>query len=155
MRGDLNCDGVVDGLDLADFSSDFGTTGCGTCDDVIARIDELETRIAQLESLLQHFTRIGNVIYIEGANLNIRSGSGETSGTVNGYGNLIVGYNEEWGSSNDRSGSHNIVVGEGHEYSKYGGLVVGFANTISGGYASVSGGNGNTASGPYSSVSGG
>ena len=33
-EGDINCSGGVDGTDLAMFAEDFGTTGCGTCDDV-------------------------------------------------------------------------------------------------------------------------
>jgi hypothetical protein len=70
-------------------------------------------------------------------------------------GNLIVGYNEFRGVGDDRSGSHNIVVGQQHNYSSIGGLVAGFGNTISGPYASVSGGSINTATGPAASVGGG
>ncbi len=54
-----------------------------------------------------------------------------------------------------RSGSHNLIIGEFHSFSSFGGLVVNFANTISGPYASVSGGNANTASGGAASVLGG
>ena len=68
---------------------------------------------------------------------------------------LIVGYNEPSGSSSQRTGSHNVVVGPWHTYTSYGGLVVGESNTIFGPYASVSGGRGNTASGEGSTVSGG
>ena len=48
----MNCDGDIDGADLALLAADFGTTGCGTCDDVIARIEALENRIALLEFLV-------------------------------------------------------------------------------------------------------
>ena len=48
--GDTNCDGVVDGLDLAALAADFGTTGCGTCEDVIDLIEALESRIESLEN---------------------------------------------------------------------------------------------------------
>jgi hypothetical protein len=155
-EGDINCNGTVDGSDVALFAADFGTTGCGNCDDVIARIDELENRIAQLEALLLNITRNENDIYIDGANLHIRSGSGYTADTVNGLGNLIVGYNEQrGGGEDDRSGSHNIVVGRSNNFSSYGGLVVGYRSEISGNYASVSGGTHNTADGYGSSVSGG
>ena len=154
-EGDITCNGTVDGSDLAMFAADFGTTGCGTCDDVVARIEDLEDKIAQLETLLQHFTRSGNDIYIDGANLHIRSGSGETNGAVNGLGNLLVGYNEQRSSGNIRTGSHNVIIGEQHNYSSYGGLVTGVTNTLSGVYSSVTGGVGNIASGAYSSVSGG
>ena len=60
-EGDINCSGTVDGSDLALFAADFGTTGCGTCDDVITRLDELEARIEYLE--LYHpdrFTDMGD-----------------------------------------------------------------------------------------------
>ena len=154
--GDTNCDGVVDGSDLANLAGDFGTTDCGTCDDVTARIADLEQKVALLQDLLQHFTRDGDDIYIDGANLHIRSGSGQTYGPVNGLGNLIVGYNELRGtSSDDRTGSHNIVVGRKNSYSSYGGLVTGYNNSITGYYAAVTGGTLNEASGNYASVSGG
>ena len=34
----MNCDGVVDGVDLADFAARFGTTGCGTCNEIEDKI---------------------------------------------------------------------------------------------------------------------
>ena len=43
-EGDITCNGTVDGSDLAIFATNFGTTGCGTCDDVVARIEELEDK---------------------------------------------------------------------------------------------------------------
>jgi hypothetical protein len=49
-EGDTNCDGVVDGLDLAALAADFGTTGCGTCENVLDLIQALESRIAALEN---------------------------------------------------------------------------------------------------------
>ena len=49
-------------------------------------------------------------------NVHVQSGEGATwgtgsysSGTVNGLGNLIVGYNED--SGNTKTGSHNVVIG--------------------------------------------
>ena len=93
-------------------------------------------------------------------NVQIVSGSGTTFGTVNGTGNLIIGYNEPPptlpdGSGVDRTGSHMLVIGERNNYSSYGGMVVGYFNTASGIFASVSGGTNNTASGSHASVSGG
>ena len=154
--GDVNCDGVVDGLDVSILAADFGTTGCGNCDNVIARVEELEEKVAVLEDLLLHFRRDENDIFIEGANLHIRNTdeNGSTN-TINGLGNLIVGYNELRGTGDDRNGSHNVVIGTKHNYSAYGGLVVGQNNEISGNYASVSGGHDSIASGTWSSVSGG
>ena len=54
-----------------------------------------------------------------------------------------------------RTGSNNLVVGDEHEFTSYGGLVAGLANTITGTNASVPGGAFNTASGHASSISGG
>gem|GEM_PF-3917432 len=119
-------------------------------------VDALEARVAKLESILSGVTRSGNNIYIDGANLNIRDGSGTTDGPVNGTGNLIIGYNEVRGHGFDhKTGSHNLIIGSRNNYRSYGGLVTGFNNEISGAYASVSGGWDNTAGSDYSSVSGG
>jgi hypothetical protein len=121
-------------------------------------IDALEARIAALETLLSHFSRNGDDITISGANLHINNGTGSTDSAVNGKGNLIIGYNESretFGEDDDRTGSHNLVIGAYQNYSSYGGLVAGFWNTISGSWASVSGGYHNEANGDYSSISGG
>ncbi len=115
----------------------------------------LEARIASLEALFAGISRDGNDITLSGANFHIVSGSGTTDGAVNGLGNLIVGYNELRGEEDDRTGSHNIVVGMENNYSSFGGLVAGRMNTISADYASVGGGWGNVASAFYSNVSGG
>ena len=63
-EGDVNCSGGVDGSDLAAFAADYGTAGCGNCDDVASEIDDLKSRIAQLEALLAGVTRSvdGNTI---------------------------------------------------------------------------------------------
>ncbi len=119
-----------------------------------AHIDALEARIAQLEALLANVSKDADDIVFSGVNVCIINGTGSTENT-NGLGNLIVGYNELRGGGDDRSGSHNIVVGKEHNYSSYGGLVGGIHNTVSGVYAAVSGGRSNTASGDYASVSGG
>ena len=84
---------------------------------------------------------------ITGANLQIVNGAG-TTGTTNGTGNLIVGYNE-LGNPNgdDRTGSHNIAFGEANSFSSFGGLVGPKDSTISAPFASVSGGRDNIARG--------
>jgi hypothetical protein len=127
----------------------------------------LAQRVAALEELLKHFSREGKEIFITGANLHLVNGLGRTNcGTEeepipdcpNGLGNLIVGYNEsrpEAFGEDIRTGSHNVVVGQRHNFSHFGGLVVGDLNTISGDFAVVSGGDTNTASGVFSAVSGG
>ena len=82
-------------------------------------------------------------VYFEGCNVHVQNGTGSTS-TKNGLGNLIIGYNEETNRVNDRSGSHNLIVGPGHTYSAVGGLVAGYQNSVMCWYSSVSGGAYNT-----------
>jgi hypothetical protein len=100
-------------------------------------------------------------VIFEGANVHVRSGSGATDdgGTPTGLGNLVIGYDEAPQiprlPSPDRAGSHNLIVGPGHEYTSYGGLVAGTENAVSGAGASVTGGIFNLASGVAASISGG
>ena len=115
----------------------------------------LAQRVADLEYKLEYVSGRPNEVVITGANLRIVNGLGSTD-TTNGLGNLIVGYNEERGGGQDnRTGSHDVVIGSQHNFSSFGGLIVGTRNEISGRFASVSGGEDNTASGDFSSVSGG
>jgi hypothetical protein len=100
-------------------------------------IEALKARIAILEAKLVYMSiESGTVnglsgphVIFTGANVHIRSGSDSTddNGALKGLGNLIVGYNEERSSINDRTGSHNIVVGAKNNFSSYGGLVVGYS----------------------------
>ena len=113
-----------------------------------------------------------------GVDVQIVNGTGTTDGATNGVGNLIVGYNtnttdppicslgefdeqsacESGGGSWEsvhKSGSHNVVVGDWHNYSRHSGLVVGFDNNITGKMSSVTAGRENTARGEVSTVSGG
>jgi hypothetical protein len=115
----------------------------------------LEARLAALKAKLQHITVVGDDIFIDGANLHIRNATGSTAGNVNGLGNLVIGYNEDTGPANTRTGSHNLIVGIEHTYSSFGGLVIGHTNTIGGPFASVSGGRNNRSTGFATSVSGG
>ena len=95
-------------------------------------------------------------IYFDGCNVHVRSGEGSTGATTNGKGNLIIGYNEPRDSSIDsRGGSHNLVIGDGHGYTSYGGIVTGWKNRISNKYSAVVGGAGNEATGEFSAVTGG
>ena len=138
-------------------------------------LESLQAEIKKLKALLAGVSRDGNEIFMDGVNLNIRNGLGATNGnpensassfldhtTVNGLGNLVVGYNEEIQPYNgdgtpesNKSGSHNIVVGYGNNYSSFGGIVMGQNNIISNSYSSVTGGQRNIASNIFSSVSGG
>jgi hypothetical protein len=132
---------------------------------------DLPARVAVLEQKLQHLTSRTDAeghaeVVIAGANVRIVNGRDSSDCTdedgapmpncPNGLGNLIVGYNERRGGEEDvRTGSHNVVVGRGHNFSRFGGLVVGDTNQISGDFAVVSGGSFNTASGDFAVVNGG
>jgi len=100
-------------------------------------------------------------------------------GPVNGLGNLVIGYNEAPGfgelacsdgqfddavacvgagetwAREQRTGSHNLVIGVAQFYSSHGGLLAGERNIVNRAWSSVSGGRQNFASGTWSSVSGG
>jgi len=108
-----------------------------------------------LEALDDGTGHLVPTIQVNGANLGIVNGMGST-GTSNGTGNLVVGYNE-FGNplGDDRTGSHNIAFGQGNSFSSVGGMVGPKDNTISGPWASVSGGSRNLASGAHASVSAG
>ena len=154
---------VTDGKITGPISSAKIQQGTSTVDAVITaltnQVAALTSEVNALKTKLVNVTTSpdGHDIFITGANLHVRSGSGATDGLINGLGNIIIGYNELRLPSavNDRTGSHNLIVGKRHNFSSFGGMVVGFFNTISGQYASVSGGASNTASGTNSSVSGG
>jgi hypothetical protein len=128
--------------------------------DLIAMIESLQAQVAVLTAYIRVEDQpinglAGPHVIVEGANLIVQNGSGKTY-LANGLGNLVMGYNEaEDADIGKRDGSHNVIVGSEHEYTSYGGLVVGWQNKILGNFATVSGGTNNTASGDRSSVSGG
>jgi len=134
------------------------------------------TRVVTLETKTQYMSvdTTAKSVTFSGCNLLVNNGLGATNGnpanplsidttnttTVNGLGNLIVGYNESrdslnFGGPDNRTGSHNLIVGYAINYSSFGGIGAGTFNTISGPLASITGGYLNTASGAASSVSGG
>lgn len=135
------------------------------------RVQQLEAQVTILQEKLAAvtFDATAKELVLTGANLRIVNGLGSTDCTEdngdpipncpNRLGNLIVGYNEKRDPSaippNMRTGSHNVVVGRALNFSRFGGIVVGEFNDISGDFASVSGGSLNRASGPDSWVSGG
>jgi hypothetical protein len=102
-------------------------------------------------------------IIFSGGNLHVRSGSGGTQDAT-GLGNLVVGYDEDSTScvaidaatiDANRTGSHNLIIGDCHEFTGPAGFVAGHQNKTTAEYASVSGGSSNTASAAFASVSGG
>jgi len=126
----------------------------------------------------------GPHVILTGVNLHIRNGQpvqydhstptfDTASYLANGRGNLIVGYDDDLAHpevTGARTGSHNVIVGDGHRFEASGVFLAGFYNyaganaaAVGGGYAnfavnfaaSISGGYSNWAFGQVSSVSGG
>ena len=133
-----------------------------------AKEEVVEEVVVEEEPKLEDYLRIemnpinglpGPHIIIEGANLHVRSGSGATDdlgGVLYGLGNVVIGYNEyDPTQLRARTGSHNLIVGNGHGYTSFGGFLAGFANEVNRPNSSVSGGTGNQANGWASSISGG
>jgi hypothetical protein len=96
---------------------------------------------------------VGGKPTVEFSAVNVQIVNGSSSETtVNGSGNLILGYDEKPGP---QSGSHNLLLGGSNSYSSYGGLVGGTGNSISNPFASILGGTLNVASGNTSTILGG
>ena len=97
-------------------------------------------------------------IQVSGANLQVVNGEGKTA-SANGEGNLVIGYDENPGTKRGKpglqTGSHDLILGEEQEFTTYGGILAGYWNTITGPFASVTGGASNSATGQWASISGG
>jgi len=113
------------------------------------------SRLAALEAKLASLSVSGTTVRFTGVNLQVVDGRGTTYGTPNGTGNLIIGYNVARDLGSSKIGSHNLVIGDLHNYTETGGLIAGYSNATTAIAASVSGGLFSTASGANSSVSGG
>lgn len=171
----------ADVADLLDITS--GWIGSGmTLDEIIVAVVEpllepfaLDANLTEVEELMAYVdvNPALNAVRFVGANVFVQNGSVEEgscfpsaddvvppdvycSDTTNGTGNLIVGYNEKGaGHSNDRDGSHNIVVGWGHEYRSFSGFVQGSDNQLAAARSAVLGGSGNVVGSPGSVIVGG
>lgn len=148
----------------------------GDSEGLAGRVAQLEAQVELLLSLvhenpdpdgiLESFSKSGSSIFLDDADLHISGGNLhvvnglEDTATVNGLGNIIIGYNEERDSDhptpvNDRSGSHMLVVGARQNYASHGGIIVGASNATTGPFASVIGGYYNEALASYSAILGG
>jgi hypothetical protein len=134
------------------------------CNKLQDTINKLEGAVSDLLTRLTCISRregaingvSGPHLLITGCNVHVRSGSGATEDATN-LGNLIIGYNEPRNNTDttNRTGSHTLIVGPFHQFTASGGLLAGWGNTVTGRFASVSGGERNTASSFGASVSGG
>lgn len=98
-------------------------------------------------------------LIFRGCNVVVQNGTGSTI-TQNGYGNLIIGYNEyitynPQDGTNNRNGSHNLIIGPEHSYTSVGGFVAGHGNLLLAPHSSILGGNKNRTTGPFTTVAGG
>jgi hypothetical protein len=99
-------------------------------------------------------------VQFSGCNVQIVNGEAKTA-SANGEGNLVIGYDEPHVQNPQRpkppaqTGSHNLILGEEQEFTSYGGIVAGLANSITAPFASATGGLRNNASGELSAVTGG
>jgi hypothetical protein len=110
-----------------------------------------------LNKILPHITYLESgvdgkpTIQFSGVNVQVVNGERRTE-TTNGEGNLVIGYDENPGT---QTGSHNLILGRSQTFTSFGGIVAGAADSITGEFATVSGGEHNIASGLVASVSGG
>jgi len=118
-----------------------------------AQLDDLETRVTEADSLMQYISidARGDVVFTD-TNILVTNGAGDTA-APNGKGNLFVGYNAYDGE--DRSGSHNIVVGDHNAVTGTSGLIVGSHHLLSGHGSAIIGGDLNTVHGDGSVTIGG
>lgn len=135
--------------DLSGLSTEFAQLS--------TRVDALETTSssrAPLDDLVPFVSVSGTDIVVSGANLKVQNGQGTTE-TTNGTGNIIIGYNGLRAEGNDRTGSHNLIIGDMQNFTSYGGLVAGKENSIQAPYATIAGGEGNTVRSSSGAILGG
>jgi hypothetical protein len=116
-------------------------------------------QVEELKALLPHIRWITSgvggkpTVQFSGVNVQIVNGEGKTA-SVNGAGNLVIGYDEN-AAKHAQTGSHDLILGEEQTFSSYAGIDAGFENTISAAFASITGGGENSAIFREASVTGG
>ena len=114
-----------------------------------------------LNGLMQYVSVDSNNhnITVGGANLQVTNGTtgsmAYSGHTVNGLGNIILGFNESSMPPNPavtRTGSHNLVIGTGNEYTSHHCIVGGWNSKVTHTRSSVISGYMNEASGPSTCV---
>lgn len=105
MAGDSNLQLQIDGLSAVD-------------------VTVLENRVADVEETLLCVTYdvAKNDLIFVGCNVHVRDGSGSTQSTT-GLGNLIIGYNADSTTLFNRTGSHNLIIGDDQAYPGIGQLL--------------------------------
>lgn len=104
----------------------------------------VESRVTDLEEKTQYMSVEGQTTVFSNTNVQILNGSGLT-GSENGLGNLILGYNEQdqflqcYGEDPVRTGSHCLIVGSNNSYSGVGSTVLGHLSGVHGDYSTAIG----------------
>lgn len=90
-----------------------------------AGVQSLVTQDNVMKSRLQNILINVNTIQVTGANLQITNSDFATA-NPNGLGNLFIGHNLWSGSGTpQRSGSHNLVIGNDNQYTSWNSLLIG------------------------------
>ena len=113
------------------------------------RVSRLEHQVSRLDDAVHGLSDLSKIVEITpegdlaliGVNLRLQSGLGLTH-LGNGRGNIILGYGSP---TPDSTGSHNLIIGDGHTVNSHSGIVTGRDNTIAGPHAVALGGVGCTA----------
>lgn len=122
-------------------------------------ITDLQAQVAALENesvpgLSDHLSFVDstNSFVLEGVNFQVTRGSAGSSA-----GNVIIGTNDvtEFAPNPARTGTHNLIIGNGHEYTGNSGIVHGENNMLTGEYAATIGGRKGSVTGPGSVLVGG
>ena len=147
--------------------------------DLDNRVEKIETNtVLELDGYLKLHPEDSETALFQGINVQIVN-NGFTTDSIDGTGNLILGFNEinpvaraycseisitdesacvdsgfTW-SANKRLGSHNLVLGRWNDYINFGGIVGGEFNKIAGSYSMVLGGILNETQSAYSTILGG
>ncbi len=155
------------GLDIASNAADISTLESAVGIPYGAATP-LDGRVSSVETTLAPVSVVGDDWILESVNLHVRNGSGATdldNGFAPGTGNLVIGYDESGsadssgvfvaGAGDVKSGYHNVVIGQGHQYYSYGAVISGLDHEVGGPNACVLGGRESTAYGVRSVVVGG
>lgn len=122
-------------------------------------ITELQAQVAALENqsvpgLSDHlsYDDSTNAFVLEGVNFQVTRGSASSSA-----GNVIIGTNDvtDYTPNPARTGTHNLIIGNGHEYTGNNGIVHGENNSLTGANAATIGGRYGRVTAPHAVLVGG
>ena len=122
-------------------------------------ITELQAQVTELQNesvsgLSGHLSYVDstNTYVLEGVNFQVTRGSEGSAA-----GNIIIGTNDatDFAPNPARTGTHNLIIGNGHEYTGNNGIVHGENNRLTSEYAAVVGGRYGRVTAPHAVLVGG